>query len=99
MNNVPRIESYAKGKRKRELITLLSNIERYLKNLDRLTDDLNVFIDGWESEGTIKEMVEMMSSSEKRRLQSAFEKIEFKIRGMKNRIMVPEYCRRKPPLK
>lgn len=99
MSEIPDVGSYRRGKRKRVMINLLSNIEGYLGRVVNLTNNLDVFLQDWEESGLLEEMTDNMSSEEKRRLQALFESIEFMIRRSKNRIIVPAHCRRKPPLK
>ncbi len=98
MNNIPRIESYRKGKRKREMVNLLSNIESYLNRFNQLVDGLDVFLSEWEDSGVIDEMTKNMSFQEKRRIQGVFESVEFKVRKAKNRLILPAHCRNRPPL-
>ena len=96
MNNVINMENYQKGKKRREMVELLSEIEEYLDILNDAVDDMNSFISTHEDPLIFNKMMEILSFEEKRNIQKSFKKLEFQIKIIKNQILLKQ--RRKPSL-
>ena len=87
MNRILKIENYKKGKRKRELLIALSQIESILNQADEVARSLTTLLSDKKRDGSLDEMTELLSRDEKERLVGLFREVEFKIRLARDYIL------------
>lgn len=87
MNRILKIENYKKGKRKRELLIALSQIESILNQADEAARSLITLLSDKKRDGSLDEMTERLSRDEKERLVGLFREVEFNIRLARDYIL------------